>query len=321
MNKVLRITLSTFLALAVVAILVGFGFSLGLARGEAGNFWPGALAQAEATVQDNPHQHGGAGATAAGTIGMESMMMGNGDMGLECMTMGNGGMGMESMMMANGGMGMGSMIMGGTGMVMGSGMAGHYGMMASGDPRLKGLEPLALPDLEAALEAYLDGLEADLAIGEIMIFDNHAYAQLLEKDTGIGALEVLVDPVTLAVTPEPGPGMMWNLKYGPMGLNPVPGMMGAMGNGRMHGTAEESPQDISPEMAVSPEQAIESAQRYLDQYLPGASVGDHVTPFYGYYTLHIERGGETVGMLSVHGTSRQVFVHSWHGQLMSAEAE
>ncbi len=302
MNKVLRITLSTFLALAVVAILVGFGFSLGLARGEAGNFWPGALAQAEATVQDNPHQHGGAGATAAGTMGMESMMMGNGDTGMESMMMGNGGMGMGSMMM-------------------GSGMAGHHGMMASGDPRLKGLEPLALPDLEAALEAYLDGLEADLAIGEIMIFDNHAYAQLLEKDTGIGALEVLVDPVTLAVTPEPGPGMMWNLKYGPMGLTPVPGMMGAMGNGRMHGTAEESPQDISPEMAVSPEQAIESAQRYLDQYLPGASVGDHVRPFYGYYTLHIERGGETVGMLSVHGTSRQVFVHSWHGQLISAEAE
>ena len=243
---------------------------------------------------------------AAGTMEMESMTMGNGDMGMECMMMGNGGMGM------------GSMIMGGTGMVIGSGMAGHHGMMASGDASLNGLEPLALPEVEAALEAYLDGLEADLEIGEIMIFENHAYAQLLEKDTGIGALEVLVDPVTLAVTPEPGPGMMWNLKYGPMGLNPVSGMMGTIGNGRMHGTAEMSPQDISPEMAVSPEQAIESAQRYLDQYLPGAGVGDHVTPFYGYYTLHIERGGETVGMLSVHGTSRQVFVHTWHGQLLSA---
>jgi hypothetical protein len=288
MNKALRITLSIFLALAVAAILVGFGFSLGQAQGGPGNFWPGALAQSETAGQDDPHQHGGSGAmVAAGTMGMESMMRGNGDMGMECIMMGNGGMGM------------GSMIMGGTGMVMGSGMAGHHGMMASGD-------------------ASLDGLEADLEIGEIMIFENHAYAQLLEKDTGIGALEVLVDPVTLAVNPEPGPGMMWNLKYGPMGPNPVPGMMGTMGNGRMHGTVEESPQDISPEMAVSPEQAIESAQRYLDQYLPGAGVGDHVTPFYGYYTLHIERGGETVGMLSVHGSSRQVFVHTWHGQLLSA---
>jgi len=32
MNKALRITLSIFLALAVAAILVGFGFSLGLAQ-------------------------------------------------------------------------------------------------------------------------------------------------------------------------------------------------------------------------------------------------------------------------------------------------
>ena len=103
----------------------------------------------------------------------------------------------------------------------GSGMMGGYGGMM-GATGAFGADPLTLEQAETALDGYLARLgDEDLRLGEIMIFDNHAYAQIVEDSTGIGALEVLVDPLTLAVYPEHGPNMMWNLKYGGMG-----GMMG-----------------------------------------------------------------------------------------------
>ena len=74
--------------------------------------------------------------------------------------------------------------------------------------------------------------------------------------------------------------------------------------------------DFSEEMSVTPDQAFESAQRYLDAYLAGTQADDHATAFYGYYTLHILRDGETIGMLSVNGYTRQVFIHHWHGTFL-----
>ena len=74
---------------------------------------------------------------------------------------------------------------------------------------------------------YLAALGDDnLALGEIMIFDNHAYAQILDEGSGQGAFEVLVDPGTGNVFPEPGPNMMWNTEYGMMAGYDGFGMMG-----------------------------------------------------------------------------------------------
>lgn len=49
-----------------------------------------------------------------------------------------------------------------------------------------------------------------------MIFDNNAYAAVKDTGTGVGAFELLVNPVTKVAFPEFGPNMMWNLLYGPM---------------------------------------------------------------------------------------------------------
>ena len=212
--------------------------------------------------------------------------------------------------------GMGPGMMGG-GMMGGSMMAG--GMM--GGTSLYGLEPLTLTEAEEALNDYLAFLgNDDLRLGEIMIFDNQAYAEIVEASTGIGAMEVLVDPVTRAVYPEHGPNMMWNLKYSPMaGSGMIGGMMGYYGGrslGRGLGTL-----DLSAEMSVTTSEAVEAAQDYLDRYLPGTVADEHADPFYGYYTLHILRDGETVGMLSVNGFSAQVFLHSWHGDFVEMTEE
>ena len=191
----------------------------------------------------------------------------------------------------------------GSGGMMSAGMMGYAGA-ASG---LSNVEPLTLEQAEAAVQDYLDSLgDEDLALGEIMIFDNHAYAQILEADTGFGAQEVLIDPVTLSVYPEHGPNMMWNQKYGTMA-----GHMGWFAG------AAGSPED----MPVTAQEAVEKAQAYLADYLPGTAV-DQADPFYGYYTLDILRDGAPIGMLSVNGYTGQVFVHTWHGDFVEmAEAE
>ena len=82
------------------------------------------------------------------------------------------------------------------------------------------VKPLTIDQATQAVEGYLKDLNnSDLELKEIMIFDNNAYARITEKSTGIGAMELLVDPSSLAVFPEYGPNMMWNLKYGHMSGN------------------------------------------------------------------------------------------------------
>lgn len=201
-------------------------------------------------------------------------------------------------------------MMGGRGGMMAPGVMGGYGGLAA-------LEPLSLDQARQAVEGFLGELgNEDLALGEVMIFDNHAYAEIVEESTGIGAMEVLVDPSTRAVYPEHGPNMMWNLKYSPMGGF---GGFGMMGGFRRQWAPE--PPDISTEMPVTPEQAIEIARQYLESELPGTAPAEEADRFYGYYTLHVLRDGEPVGMLSVNGFSGAVFPHTWHGDFVEMSEE
>jgi hypothetical protein len=182
---------------------------------------------------------------------------------------------------------------------MGPGMMGGYPYSVP-----KGTQPLTVDQARQAVETYLKSLNnPDLSVGEVMVFDNNAYVMVDETSTGMGAMELLVDPVTQAVSPEPGPNMMWNLKYGMMN---GPGMMGGYA----------VPKDVSPDMPVTPEQAVQAAQRYLDSYQAGTQVEQQPDKFYGYYTLHILKDGQVVGMLSVNGFNSQVFPHTWHGNFI-----
>ena len=167
----------------------------------------------------------------------------------------------------------------------GPGMMGGY---RSGSP--VAADPLSIEQAKQAVESYLAGAGySDLFVKEVMVFDNHAYVIAAEESTGIGALELLVDSASLQVVPEYGPNMMWNQKYGMMG-----------------GTS-------TADMAVSAAEAVEIAQAYLDQHFPGTTADPDPEGFYGYYTLDILRDGHPFSMLSVHGSSAEVFYHSWHG--------
>ncbi|KAA3644011.1 MAG: hypothetical protein DWQ07_18015 [Chloroflexi bacterium] len=292
MNNTLRITLITLGALAIGAVLLTAGFFVGRSAWIPGWAYPGGMMSGFESNRSDFAQ------MPFGPMMGQDFNPENYDFAYPYGGMMGGGM------MGND--------------MMGSGMMG--GGMMSTSPLLDA-DPLSLETATTAVEDYIalfDESES-LEIGEIMIFDNHAYAQIVESDTGIGALEVLVDPLTESVFPEFGPTMMWNVKYGMMSNTGEFGMMG--GSGMMGMMGSFSTIEATAEMPVSEDQAVEAAQSYLDNFLPGTEADEHADPFYGYYTLHILRDGETVGMLSVNGYTRQVFIHTWHGDLVEMSAE
>jgi len=184
---------------------------------------------------------------------------------------------------------------------------GGYGAGISSTPTT----PLSIAEAESAVEAFLQQYgDANLVLKEIMIFDNGGYAEIVEKDTGIGAMEVLIHLVTKRVVPEMGPNMMWNTRYGMMSR----GMMGWGYNAPNRGAGE---------MTVTPEEAVKLAQEYLDRtpWAQGLRVEDEVDPFYGYYTLHVLKDGKVAGMLSVNGYTGQVWYHFWHGNFVEMSEE
>ncbi len=201
------------------------------------------------------------------------------------------------------------------------------GMMNGYGYNTVNVTPLTIDQTKAAAEKYLANLDnSDFVIAEIMVFDNNSYVIVREASTGIGAFELLVDPDSQVAYPEHGPNMMWNLKYSGinhdsmMGGNGY-GMMNRMGGygNMMQGWNSTTPIDVTATMIVTPEQAVEYAQKYLDASFPGATT-EHPMQFYGYYTLDFEQNSKIAGMLSVNGYSGQVFLHTWHGTFIE-EAE
>jgi len=184
-----------------------------------------------------------------------------------------------------------------------------WGFTFGSDPSA---EPLTVDQAVAAAEEYLAGIEAtDLEVAEVMVFDNHAYVEVKDPATGEGAIELLVDPVSQRAMLEIGPSMMWNTEYG---MHTLGGMRGGM-MGQLVG-----PQPVPQgEMTVTPEQAAEAAQAYLDEAFPGRTVSTEVEEFPGYYTVHVMENGDVVGMLSVNGYTGQVIYHHWHGELLEMQ--
>ena len=171
---------------------------------------------------------------------------------------------------------------------MGGGMMGNY------NPNAK---PITIDQAGDAVQGYLKAYYGDrLALTEIMDFAWNYYAEVEETDTGTHAMELIINKYSGRVSPEMGPNIMWNTKYGHMG-----GMMGGYRVGQ-----------ATTDMPVTPDRAKSLAQQYLDSNLPGLSVAEADT-FYGYYTLHTTRNGQVEGMLSVNGYNRAIWYHSWHG--------
>jgi len=169
-----------------------------------------------------------------------------------------------------------------------------------------------MDDAKILAQQYLASTRnQNLAIKEIMEFQYNFYIIYYEKDTGLGAFEMVIWKQTPPsgmmgggtmdgygntgiIVPEPGPNMMWNTKYSPM----ANGIMGYRN-------------ELSP-MTITKDKASQIAQAYLTQHFANAGV-EMGTQFYGYYTFDFTVNGKITGMLSVNGYTGQVWYHSWHG--------
>lgn len=186
--------------------------------------------------------------------------------------------------------------------------------MLGAAPGLASGQPLTLDQAAAAVQEYLKrygngdpstGSGQALALAEVMEFQNNFYAVVKEQSTGLGAFELLVNRYTGYVTPEPGPNMMWNTKYGHMAGFGGMGMMGGWWNRPAGPTA------------ITVAQARAAAQGWLDANLPGATLADDEMQFPGYYTMDFLQDGKPAGMLSVNAYTGQVWYHTWHGAFIS----
>lgn len=154
---------------------------------------------------------------------------------------------------------------------------------------------LTIEQAQSNLEEYLTS-ESDLALVEVMEFESNFYGVVVEKESGRGAMELLVDPFSGLVYPEHGPNMMWNEKYGHMGS--------------WYSTSGKS---------LNLDEARAKAQEALDKEIPGAVIEGMGIEFYGYFTFDYAIDDTVAGMLSVRNNG-QTWLHDWHGSFF-AEVE
>jgi len=201
-----------------------------------------------------------------------------------------------------GGMGPGGMM--GDGMMGGGMMGGPSGMMGSmmqimgGNMLVSGGIPYnpngSLVSLDQAGEIAKRYLAAqnnpDIELADLEEWEFNFYVEYKEKSTGTKAFQMLIDKYSGIVSPEMGPNMIWNTKYGMMGTQP-----GAM--------------------TLTKERALASAQQFLDFRLPGTKAEDSGV-FYGYYHHDVKKDNKMYGMMDVNGYSGQAWYHTWHGNFI-----
>lgn len=210
------------------------------------------------------------------------------------------------------------------------------------------LEKLDVELLEEKVNDYINNIDENLEIADVFIFsDSDYYYSIVEKDTGMGAMELLVNPYTGSVYLEYGPNMMWNLKYGMMRNSNMMGFGGMMGynntsshggmmkngntidydrilnsqntNGRWCDDYDNTNYKIGTEIKtneISFNEAFNLGSVYINGQVEDVKLSESYHEFYGYFTFHVEYKGEASGMLSVNAFTGDVWFHDWHGNLI-----
>jgi hypothetical protein len=147
--------------------------------------------------------------------------------------------------------------------MMGSGMMGGNMLVSGGVPYNPNGSLVSLEQASEIAKRYLTAQNnPDLERADLEEWEFNFYVDYKEKSTGTKAFQVLIDKYGGTVSPEMGPNMMWNTKYGMMGTQ-------------------------SGVLTKTKERAIASAQQFLDSRLPGTKAEDSGM-FYGYYHLRLE---------------------------------
>lgn len=175
---------------------------------------------------------------------------------------------------------------------------------------------MGIEEIEREVNRYIEDFDEDLEIADIFVYeDSDYYVSVEESDTGKGAMELLFNPYNGVVYPEHGPNMMWNDKYGMHGRGSIMGRH--MRNHPFFNEYSGYYRNEKAEKLVDLETAVELANEYVKQYIDENLLAtEEGHEFYGYYTLHIAKEGQTVGMLSINYYTGDVWFHDWHGKLI-----
>lgn len=211
--------------------------------------------------------------------------------------------------------------MGSGGMGMGGGqnpgnMSGGMGgiMLLSGTSAYR--HDGAMVTMEDAIEIagrFMGALgNGALALDEVEEWEFNYYVVVKESaPSRYKAFQLIIDKWTGSVMPEPGPSMMWNQKYGRMMNTMTEGMPGHM-NRRDRKITE-------PTFTVTPEDAASSANKFLRERFRRALVVEGIPDvFFGFYNFDVNDAatGVKYGMLSVNGSTGQIWYHTWHGSFV-----
>jgi hypothetical protein len=184
-------------------------------------------------------------------------------------------------------------MMGGQGQVPSAGMMGSSMMGSMGIVSLPG-DGVAVSGIPAARSRAASAAKAaGQHPGEVMWFDNGFYVELKDS-AGKPTTEVIVDPLTGAVSTEPGPAMMWNTLLG---------MMSAGGSGPG---------------SVDSAKARGIATSWLTTNRRGTTIKS-IDAYPGYFTIDVQHNGVVSGMMSVSSSTGAVWYHTWHGTFIAME--
>ena len=171
---------------------------------------------------------------------------------------------------------------------------GPQGMMPWQDEDEASGERITLEEALTLAQEYTAEKGGDLRVASIYEFEKLFYAVVLETDTGKGAFQLVIQPVSGKVRYESGPAMNWNTKYG-----------------RRQGTVI-----TVPENTLTMAEAAAQAQQVLDEKTEGVTIDSNGIEFYGYYSFEYQVDGETAGILSVNAEDGKLWFHNWLGNFI-----
>lgn len=157
--------------------------------------------------------------------------------------------------------------------------------------------PASIEEATTAAQEYAAGVSEDIEVVRVMEFTNGYYALVMEKEGGKGAFGLYLRSNNSRASRMGSRYYMWNTKYTPAGVNA----------------------DADPENAVSMADAAISAQDALDADGIKATVDEKGVDFYGYYTFTYLVDGEPAGLISVNGTTSQVWNYDWLGTYVAQQ--
>jgi len=166
-----------------------------------------------------------------------------------------------------------------------------------------GSSEITTEELVGAVQRYLDRQnDPELIVARAREFQFAYLVEIVERDTGHNAFSMMVSKSTAQISPEAGPNLFWNTKYGSR-IAEIGGGYGMLG--RM---LPEQPVD---DMFLSESEARNIAQDAAKNLEGVLTLDNETSRFYGYYEFYLVQDGELVGKLDINGYSGQVWYKEW----------